>query len=230
MSVHRLRWVLSRHGTKAGRAPGRRAAVLAAAAVAGGGMWLAVPAASAASPDCGPTCINLFNLKFGSADVMAVSGGTEAVGQAVILSAAAPSTTEDWKVSFEGVVSDLAAAGIINPTLGEHYGSDAAFEFEYAPGGIDSGLCLGIGSGPSQSTRVTLQPCGASANTVWIEDTADASGVGAVLVSGSGTKYPAPYVLTANTVGGNFTTQALKTNPGAGAGAQRWEASFGVLP
>jgi hypothetical protein len=230
MSVHRLRLVLSRRGTKAGRAPGRRAAVLAAAAVAGGGMWLAVPAASAASPECGPACITLVNLKFGSADVMAVSGGTEAAGQAVILSAAAPSTTEDWTESFEGVVSDFVAAGIINPTLGEHYGSDAAFEFEYAPGGIGSGLCLGIGSGPSQSTPVTLQPCGVSANTLWIEDTADANGLGAIFISGSGSKYPAPYVLTANTVGGNFTTQALRTNPGADARAQRWVGIFGVLP
>lgn len=230
MSVHRLRLGLSPQGTKAGRAPGRRAAVLAAAAVAGGGMWLAVPAASAASADCGPTCINLFNQKSGSADVMAVSGGTEAAGQAVILSAAAPSTTEDWTLSSEGVVSDFVAAGIINPALGEHFGSDAAFELQYAPGGSGSGLCLGVGSGPSQSTPVTLQPCGVSASTIWIEDTADASGVGAVFVSGSGTKYPAPYVLTANSVGGSFTTQALRTNPGAAAGAQRWEASFGVLP
>lgn len=230
MSVHRLRLVLSRHGTKAGRAPGRRAAVLAAAAVVGGGMWLAVPAASAASPDCGSACATLFNHKFGSADVMAVSGGTEAVGQAVILSAAAPSTTEDWTESFEGVVSDFVAAGIINATLGEHYGSDAAFEFEYAPGDIGSGFCLGIASGPSQSTPVTLQPCGVSANTVWIDDTADASGGYAVFVSGSGTKYPAPYVLTANTVGGNFTTQALRTNQGADAGAQRWQSISGVLP
>ena len=230
MSVHRMRLALSRHGTKAGRAPGRRAALLAAAAVAGGGMWLAAPAASAASPDCGSACATLFNQKFGSADVSAVSGGTASTGQPIILSAAAPSTTEDWTISAQGLVSDFVAAGIINATLGEHYGSDEGLEFQYAPGGIGSGLCLGIASGPSQSTPVTLQPCGVSANTVWIDDTADASGGYAVLVSGSGTKYPAPYVLTANTVGGNFTTQALKTNPGADAGAQRWQSISGVLP
>jgi hypothetical protein len=230
MSMHRLRLVLSRNGTKAGRAPGRRTAVLAAAAVMGGGLWLAVPAASAASQDCGPGCATLFNQKFGSVDVMAVWGGTEAIGQAVILSAAAPSTTEDWAISDDGSVSDFFAAGLINATLDEHYGTDEAFEVQYGPGGIGSGLCLGIASGPSQSTPVTLQPCGVTVNTVWIDDTADASDGYAVLVSGSDTKYPAPYVLTANTVSGNFTTQALRTNRGADAGAQRWQSISGVLP
>ena len=230
MTVQRFGLLLSRDVTKAGRAPGQRAAVLAAAAVVGGGMWLTVPAASAASPECGAICINLFNQKFGSADVAAVSGGAAVVGQPIILSAAAPSTTEDWTESFEGSVSDFHAAGLMNATLDEHYGTDAAFEFAYTPGGAATGLCLGIASGPSQSTSVSLQPCGVSVDTVWIFDKADASGGHTPLISGNDAKYPAPYVLTGNTVGDNLTTQALRTNPGAGAGAQRWQATFGVLP
>ena len=231
MSIHRFGLLSSRDGTKAGRAPGRWAAVVAAAAAAvGGGMWLTAPAASAASTACGSACISLFNHKFGSADVSAVSGGTASTGQPVILSAAAPSTTEDWTASFQGFVSDFYAAGLVSVVLDEHYGSDEAFEFQYAPGGIASGFCLGIASGPAQSTPVTLQPCGVSVNTTWILDTADASGGYTPLVSGSDTKYPAPYVLTANSVGGNFTTQALRTNPGADTGAQRWQTLFGVLP
>lgn len=230
MSRHRLRSVLPGDGTKRAGVPGRRVAVLAAATVMGGGLWLAVPAASAASRDCGSACITLSNQKFGSADVMAVSGGTAATGQAIILSAAAQSTTEDWTASFEGAVSDFYAAGLMSATLDEHYGSDQALEFQYAPGGITTGLCFGIASGPSQNTPVTLQPCGATVNTVWIEDTADASGGYAVFINGSDAKYPAPYVLTANTAGGNFTTEALRTNRGADAGAQRWQFISGVLP
>ena len=56
------------------------------------------------------------NQKFGSADVSAVSGGTAGTGQPVILSAAAPSTTEDWQVAFQGTVNDFFNAGLINAT------------------------------------------------------------------------------------------------------------------
>ena len=216
--------LLSQDKTKAGTAAGRRAAALAAAAVVGGGMWLTVPAASAGSPECGTVCINLFNQKFGSADAAAVSGGAATVGQPVILSAAAFSTTQDWTDAFQGKVSDFYAAGLMNETLNEHYGTDQAFEFQYAPGGSSTGLCLGIASGPSQNTPVTLQPCGVSVDTVWILDTADANGGYTPFISGNDAKYPAPYVLTANTAGDNLTTQALKTNPGAASGAQRWKA------
>ncbi len=151
----------------------------------------------------------------------AVSGGTAAPGQAVILAAAAPSTTEDWEVGFDGTVNDFFNAGLINATLDEQYGPDAAYEFQYKPGGISSGLCLGIASGPAQGTKVTLQPCGVTVNTIWINDAAD----------GSDTQYPAPFVLTASKVGGHFTTRALKTNKkGVIAKAQMWQLISGVLP
>ena len=99
---------------------------------------------------------SLYNQKFGTADVSAVSGGTAAPGQAVILATAAPGPTEDWAVAFDGTVNDFFSAGLINATLDAHYGSDETFEFQYKPGGISSGLCLGIASGPAQGTKVTL--------------------------------------------------------------------------
>ncbi len=161
----------------------------------------------------------------------AVSGGTAAPGQAVILAAAAPSTTEDWEVGFDGTVNDFFNAGLINATLDEQYGPDAAYEFQYKPGGISSGLCLGIASGPAQGTKVTLQPCGVTVNTIWINDAADGSDGYAPYVSGSDTQYPAPFVLTASKVGGHFTTRALKTNKkGVIAKAQMWQLISGVLP
>jgi hypothetical protein len=152
-------------------------------------------------------------------------------GQAVILAAAAPSTTEDWTVSFDGTVNDFFSAGLINATLDAHYGPDAAYEFQYQPGGISSGLCLGIASGPAQGTKVNLQPCGVTVNTIWINDAADGSGGYAPYVSGSDTQYPAPFVLTASKVGGHFTTRALKTNKkGVIAKDQMWQLISGVLP
>jgi hypothetical protein len=60
-------------------------------------------------------------------------------------------------------------------------------------------------------------------------DTADANGGYTPLISGDDAKYPAPYVLTANTAGANLTTQALKTNPGAAAGAQKWKTAAGPI-
>ena len=213
----------------------RKAVVGLAGLVLSGGACLggiaAAPVAGAASVACGHSCSSLYNQKFGTADVSAVSKGKAAPNQAIDLAAAAPSTTEDWAVSFQGTVNDFFNAGLINATLNAHYGSDGAFEFEYQPGGIASGLCLGIASGPAQGTKVTLQPCGVTARTIWINDAADASGGYAPYISGSDTQYPAPFVLTAGTVGGHFTTKALRTNKkGVIAKAQMWQIVSGVLP
>jgi uncharacterized protein (DUF697 family) len=76
---------------------GMRKAVagLAGLVVAGGaclGGIAAAPVAGAASAACGHSCSSLYNQKFGTADVSAVSGGTARPLQAVILAAAAPST------------------------------------------------------------------------------------------------------------------------------------------
>jgi len=215
---------------------GMRKAVagLAGLVLAGGaclGAIAAAPVAGAASAACGHLCSSLYNQKFGTADVSAVSGGTAAPNQAVLLAAAAPSTTEDWQVAFQGTVNDFFNAGLINATLDAHYGTDLAFEFQYTPGGISSGLCLGIASGPAQGTKVTLQPCGTTVRTVWINDAADASGGYVPYISGNGTQYPAPFVLTAGKVGGHFTTKALRTNKkGVIAKAQMWQLVSGVLP
>ena len=50
---------------------------------------------------------------------------------------------------------------------------DPAFETEYAPYGVDSGLCVGVAMTAFQNEKVSLQPCGVSARTVWILDTND---------------------------------------------------------
>lgn len=213
----------------------RRAAVgLAGLALASGTCLIGIataPAAGAASVACGSTCVSLYNQKFGSADVSAVSGGTAAIGQAVILSAAAPSTTEDWKVVLDFNVAEFNTLdpGVISPTVVTNYGSDNAYEFEYTPGGAGSTLCLGIASGPTHGTKVTLQPCGVTARTVWVDDAADASGGYAPFVSGTDTKYPAPYVLTAVKAGGNFTTNALVKTKGVVAKDQMWQLFSGVI-
>lgn len=221
---------------------GMRKAVagLAGLVIAGGACLVGIataPVAGAASTACGRTCLSLYNQKFGTADVSAVSGQTSIPGQpatvneVVKLEAAAPSTTEDWERAFEGTVNDWFNAGLINATLDEQYGPDQTFEFQYTPGNVSTGLCLGVTSTPVQGANATLQPCGVSPKTLWIDDTADASGGYAPFVNGAGTQYPAPFVLAASKAGGNLKTRALRINKkGVIAKAQMWQLISGVLP
>jgi hypothetical protein len=79
--------------------------------------------------------------------------------------------------------------------------NDPAFEIEYAPGGVLSGLCVGVASTAVQEEGVTLQECGASSKTVWAIDLYDqpfdSFGRGyAPLINGSDTNFSQPYVLT----------------------------------
>ena len=78
---------------------------------------------------------------------------------------------------------------------------DPAFEIEYAPYGVNSGLCMGTATTAISGEGVTLQPCGVSANTVWIVDTYDSwhlftNGGFFPLINGSDTNFSQPFVLT----------------------------------
>ena len=125
-----------------------------------------------------------------------------------------------------------------------------AFENEYAPFGVDSGLCMGVAATAFQDEGVTLQPCGVSAKTVWILDTLDQQFTHAwahgyvPLINGSNTNFSQPFVLTypndsfptdkprpqlvvTNLTGFSFHLGNLF---GTGAnGNQLWGATFGEL-
>jgi hypothetical protein len=90
-----------------------------------------------------------------------------------------------------------------NATLGACVASfnDPAFEIEYTPDGVDSGLCAGVASTAVSGEKVTLQECGASSKTVWAVDLYDQPLEAFVhgyapLVNGSDTNFSQPYVLT----------------------------------
>jgi hypothetical protein len=239
--------------------------VLAAAAtltlVSGVGVAGALTAgsASAATPSCGPTCINVFSHQFGTHKspnfVVDVLRQGEKVGQPIILFRTANfDPAEDFTVAFQGKVSDFFKAGLVSAAVNLHYGggaagfpNDFAFENEYAPFGVDSGLCLGVAATAFQGEGVTLQPCGVSAKTVWIVDTFDSPVTlfnGYVpLINGSDTNFSHPFVLTYPN--NSFPTdtprpQLTVTNitgsshgPGPVLGTvnvnQLWGAKFGVL-
>src|SRR5579859_6034441 len=227
--------------------------------------------ASAATPSCGIACVNVFSYMFGTHDspnyVVDVLRQGERVGQPIILFRAANfDPAEDWTVAFQGTVADFFAAGLVSASTALHYGCIAgvnfpdcpfntnsnllAFENEYAPFGVESGLCLGVSATAFNDEGVTLQPCGVSAKTVWILDTLDQSFTTAwahgyiPLINGSNTNFSHPFVLTYPDI--RFPTdrprpQLVVTNLtgfsfhvgnlfGTGANSnQLWGATFGEL-
>ena len=167
---------------------------------------LSAGTASAATPSCGHSCINVFSKQFGThhspnftVDVLRQG---ERAGQPVILFRTANyDPALDWTVAFQGTVSDFHAAGLVSAALDLHYSALPAFENEYAPFGVDSGLCLGVATAAFDDEGVTLQPCGVSATTVWILDYRDSwstfiHGGYVPLINGSNTNFSHPEVLT----------------------------------
>ena len=203
-------------------------------------LWVgAASTASAATSDCGSNCINLFAKLYGSSFVLDVllnqgqNASQATVGQSIILAPASSSNPgEDFTDSFQGFVRDFIAAGLMSSSLSA-YNSDKAFEFGYTPSGADTGLCLGVGSAPTNNTPISLQPCGVSAKTVWIVD--DQTFESTHLINGgTDTSFSNPYSLTDLKPGGD---RQLFTWPLQGGGIlnnkfanQLWGATFGPIP
>ena len=188
------------------------AAAAALALVGGVGVAGAV-SASAATPSCGFSCIEVFSHNFGTHHqpnfILDTLRQGEKVGQPQILFRVSNSDpAEDYTISYQGLVSDFFAAGLVSAAVDLHYGSnlpnandgfpdDFAYEIQYAPFGVDSGLCAGVGTTAVAGTKVALEPCGVSSKTVWIVDSADSTFSGYVpLINGSDTNFSQPFVLT----------------------------------
>jgi hypothetical protein len=198
-------------------------AVLAAIVLALGIAAGTGTAAHAATPSCGPGCIDIFSWQFGNfihpAFVVDTFRQGEKTGQPIILFRESNSDpAEDFNAEFNGTTADFYAAGLVSAEVALHYGcqgtiaiadaeipcgpasaNTAAFELEYSPYGVASGLCVGVAATAFQGEGVTLQPCGESARTVWIVDTNDQTRItaaGVPLINGSDTNFSHPFVLT----------------------------------
>ena len=228
--------------------------VLAGAAtlalVGGAAATMTAGPANAATPSCGHRCINLFSKKF--SDVLTTKPNFVVdvwrqgvrVGQPIIMFQSSNSDpAEDFTVSLQGRVSDFVTAGLVSPALAIHYANDIAWEFQYSPNGVDSGLCIGTSSAPITNAGVTLQPCGVSAKTVWITDVQNIERGGVFtfpyvpLISGAGSNFSNPFVLTYPQNGNptdkprpQLVTQNLhQFSRGQVFDNQQWSAFFGVL-
>jgi hypothetical protein len=204
------------------------AAAVALALITGtGGLTvLAAGTASAATPSCGGSCVDIFSHQFGDHQTPAYAVDVlrqgEKVGQPVILFRTANfDPALDFTLDFQGTTADFYAAGMVGAAVALHYGcvvgtgaknfpdcygqakynvNDPAFEIEYAPYGVDSGLCIGVASVAVSGEGVTLQPCGTGPGTVWIADIFDSPSTlftGYVpVINGTDTNFSQPFVLT----------------------------------
>jgi hypothetical protein len=193
-------------------------AVAATMTLVGGVSAVGLLPAVGQTPSCGVDCQTVFGAEYGPSFVVDTLRQGEKVGQPVILFRDSNSDpAEDFVYNEQGPVSDFYAAGLVSNGLDLHYGGAGceagynpgppatcadpypdynAFELEYAPYGVDSGLCVGVGSTAGNGTPVALEACGVSSKTVWVEDVNDGDGPGTVpLINGSDTNFSHPYVL-----------------------------------
>jgi hypothetical protein len=219
-------------------------AVAATMTLVGGTGAVAQLTANAATPSCGASCIDIFSPEFSThfhpTFVLDVLRQGARPGQPIILfrsSNADPA--EDFTISFQGLVSDFYTAGLVSANLNFHYANFHAFEFQYSPNGVNSGMCMGVTGTAANGTPVALEPCGVSSKTVWVVDTYDAiHGHYVPLINGSDTNFSNPYVL--NYPGNSYptdmprpqlTTHTLsKYSNGTVFNNQMWSADYGVLP
>jgi hypothetical protein len=151
-------------------------AALATLTIVGGMSAVATGAASAATPECGASCISVFSSKLGTFAqpnfVEAVlAGGRAKVGQPVGLKRANRlDPSQDIKPDApvpDAKVSDFYAAGMVSAKANRHYGSLPAVQQRYAPFGRMTDLCVGLAR-VAQNEGLTLQPCNVPGTTVWI--------------------------------------------------------------
>ena len=199
--------------------------------------------ASAATPPCGHSCIDIFSREFGNHHhpnyVLDVWRQSAKAGTPIILYRTSNTDkAEDFTISFQGRVSDFFAAGLVSSALNLHYSHNWAYEIEYSPNGVNSGMCIGTASTAANGTPVVLVPCGASAKSVWVVDSQDSIGHGYVpLINGSDMNFSHPFVLhyPGNSVPTDTPRPQLNTwnlqkySNGVVFDNEMWGANFGVL-
>ncbi|MGH3200221.1 MAG: hypothetical protein ACRDNT_30855 [Streptosporangiaceae bacterium] len=230
--------------------------VLAAAATLtmvgglGAAGTLAAGTASAATPSCGHHCVNVFSKKFSNvltvkpSVVLDVYRQSARVGQPIIMFQSSNTDPgEDFTVTRQGTVAHFYAAGLVSAALKLHYAKDYAWELQYSPYGVNSGLCVGLASTAIYNATVSLQPCGVSAKTIWVTDVKKLNKAGLFtfpflpLINGSDTNFSQPFVMTYPANGNpvdiprpQLVVQNLhKFSRGQVYDNQMWSGFFGIL-
>lgn len=199
--------------------------------------------ANAATPSCGPDCIDLFSQTFPGSYFNVPDQAHPQVGSAVNLApGSATNQGEDFTLNDEGTVNDYFQAGIVGAALNARYGNPKGrygdleiYEFEYSPFGAPTGLCVGVATTPFYGTQVSLQTCGITGKTLWVPVPVQTSaGSSYMFVNGAETfMFNSPFVLTTMSPGSDLllwpqTSFFNRTVPSVSY--QSWGALAGVLP
>jgi hypothetical protein len=154
----------------------------AAPLVLGGVSAATTLTAAAATPSCGLTCLDVFSV-YGTFLDVGSHQVDPAVGQPIVLARASNANPgEDFEFGSQGTVAEYYEAGLVGAAINLAYSSFSAYEIQYAPFGLDTGLCVGAGATPTEGTQITLQLCGVSAKTVWIVDSNQTTGSSFALI------------------------------------------------
>ena len=184
----------------------RIAASAATLALTAGGLGMVgTLSASATTPSCGPRCSDIYSLKFDRYFPMDVYHGQSSYGQPVILFQRSNSDfAEDFVVTDLNTVDSFYRhnRGLISPAFDQAYGDEEAFEIQYQPLGHPTNFC--VGTTPFEigwtGEKVALYPCGASASTIWAQDTNPNDGTTApgysAYINGETDSFSNPLVLT----------------------------------
>jgi hypothetical protein len=175
--------------------------------VAGGVSVAGTVSASAATPGCsqnGNTCVQIFSKRFGTSAapgfVESVFLGIPVAGVPTILQrTSSTDPAGDMIIPDAGTVSHFFAEGMVSAAANSHYGPEHAVQVEYAPHGVPTGLCAAIATRtPVQNEGLTLQSCRTPGTTVFIIDSADATGAAPYfpIVLASTTDFVHPFTMT----------------------------------
>jgi hypothetical protein len=216
--------------------------VIAAAAVltlAGGLCAAGTVAASAATPQCGSTCLTPKSVAY-PGFVEAVLLGVPLRGVPTIVSPAVGwNPGEDFIVPAGGPMpaSYFLPTGMVSAAVASQYPAPGYFavQIEYAPYGKPTGLCSGIATTAYQDEALSLQPCSTPDTTVWILDFKDSQIKGDFsIINASTTDFTHPFVMTilgnpAHQLVTPIILQHLVGNPGSVPANQLWNTALGTL-
>jgi hypothetical protein len=163
---------------------------------------------------CGPTCVEVSFLQPGRQWVQVDYYGRTGTGTANNLQARTDTNpNEDFRPDGEGAIIPVycASPGVaaINSILTNNQcellfnaglDSSTAFQLQFSPLGVESNMCSGtVGdANPVNGDRIRLEPCGATADTLWIADSPDSGPHGSVpYINGASSNYSNPLVVTA---------------------------------
>jgi hypothetical protein len=210
-------------------------AVSTGLAISAAGVANASTQAPAATPSCnGASCVNTYTAEWGPGYILKARYSAAVWGNRVILKGASDfSPGEDWTIYFQGTVKTFAALGLVSPNLTLHYSSDPAFELQFSPYGVNSGLCEGTAVAAFSDEPITLNWCGTPGGlTAWIVDlhfhTGPYTGF-TPFIAGSDTNYSDPYVASAKALNRLVTFRLQSFSDGIVYSNELWSDFPGVV-